>query len=144
MNQEVTILVADDDDGHAGLIRKNLERSGIANEIQRFRDGQEILDFLFCRGEGPHRRKDAAYVLLLDIRMPRVEGTEVLRRIKEDPELRRMPVVVITTTDDPREVENCHGLGCGSYISKPVEYEAFVTVIRQLGLYLSIVQVPRI
>lgn len=144
MNREVTILVADDDDGHAGLIRKNLERSGIANEIQRFRDGQEILDFLFCRGEGPHRREDSAYVLLLDIRMPRVDGTEVLRRIKEDPELRRLPVVMITTTEDPREVENCHGLGCGSYIAKPVEYETFVNAIRQLGLYLSIVQVPRL
>ncbi len=142
MKQEVIILVADDDDGHAGLIRKNLARAGIANEIRRFRDGQEILDFLFRQGPGPVQSPDESYILLLDIRMPRLDGTEVLRRVKADPGLRKIPVIMITTTDDPREVEHCHTLGCNNYITKPVEYEDFVNAIRQLGLFLAVVQVP--
>ncbi|TVQ41075.1 MAG: response regulator [Spirochaetaceae bacterium] len=142
MKHEVTILVAEDDAGHAGLVRKNLTRAGITNEIKHFADGQAIVDFLFCRGDGEHRSPHGAYVLLLDIRMPKLDGTEVLRLIKADPELRKIPVVMITTTDDPREVERCHQLGCSSYITKPVEYEGFVNAIRQLGLYLAVVQIP--
>ena len=142
MNKEVIILIADDDDGHAGLIQKNLARSGVANEILRFRDGREIENFLFFEGQGPHRDPELAYVLLLDIRMPRLDGTKVLQRIKEDSLLRKMPVIMITTTDDPREVAHCHSLGCNSYITKPVEYDDFVHAIRQLGLFLAVVQVP--
>ncbi len=144
MHDEVIILLAEDDEGHAGLIRKNLERAGIANEIIHFKDGQALVDFLFRNGDGPHREPGQAYVALLDIRMPRLDGTDVLKRIKEDSELRKMPAIMITTTDDPREVEHCHALGCSSYIAKPVEYESFVNAIRQLGLYLSVVQVPQI
>ena len=143
MNKEVIILVADDDDGHAGLIQKNLARSGMANQILRFRDGQEIVNFLFFEGEGAHRNPESAYILLLDIRMPKLDGTEVLRRIKENSLLRKMPVIMITTTDDPREVAHCHSLGCNSYITKPVEYDDFVNAIRQLGLFLAVVQVPQ-
>ncbi len=142
--KEVIILIAEDDDGHAGLIRRNLERAGVANEVRRFSDGQEILDFLFLRGEGPVRQSGVAYTLLLDIRMPRVDGVEVLRQVKNDPELKKMPVIMITTTDDPQEVALCHEMGCNSYITKPVEYEAFVHAIRQLGLYLAVVQIPEI
>ena len=143
MNKEVIILVADDDDGHAGLIQKNLARSGVANQILRFRDGQEIVNFLFFEGEGAHRNPELAYILLLDIRMPKLDGTEVLRRIKENSLLRKMPVIMITTTDDPLEVAHCHSLGCNSYITKPVEYGDFVNAIRQLGLFLAVVQVPQ-
>jgi CheY-like chemotaxis protein len=144
MHSDVVILVAEDDEGHAGLIRKNLARAGFVNQVVHFRDGQEILDFLFFQGNGPHREPGAAYVLLLDIRMPKVDGVQVLEKIKADPELRKLPVIMITTTDDPREVENCHDLGCSSYITKPIDYEKFVTAIRQLGLYLAVVQVPKI
>jgi len=142
MNQEVVILIADDDDGHADLIKKNLARAGIVNPVLRFSDGQEISDFLFSRGEGAHRESGKAYILLLDIRMPKMSGTEVLAQIKTHPELRKLPVVMITTTDDPREVENCHALGCSNYITKPVEYDSFVNAVRQLGLFLMVVQVP--
>ena len=144
MNQEVIILIAEDDEGHALLIRKNLSRAGVTNRIIHFKDGQEVVDFLFCRGDGPHRRSGDAYVLLLDIRMPKLDGVEVLEQIKADPELRKIPVVMITTTDDPREVDRCHQLGCSNYITKPVEYEGFVNAIRQLGLFLAVVQVPQI
>lgn len=142
MNREVIILIAEDDDGHAELIKKNLNRAGIVNPIMRFKNGQEVVDFLFRSGTGPARESGKPYVLLLDIRMPKMSGIEVLERIKGDPELRKMPVVMITTTDDPREVERCHDLGCSNYITKPIEYDSFVNSIRQLGLFLLIVQVP--
>lgn len=135
--------MAEDDEGHAGLIQKNLKRAGIVNEIIHFRDGQAILDFLQQKGDGPVRNRDTSYVLLLDIRMPKLSGIEVLEQVKADPELRLLPVTMITTTDDPREVERCHALGCNNYISKPVEYENFVNAMRQLGLFLSVVQIPR-
>jgi CheY-like chemotaxis protein len=144
MHENVVILVAEDDEGHAGLIRKNLARAGIVNTVLVFKDGQEILDFLFRQGNDPRRQSGTAYVLLLDIRMPKVDGVEVLRQVKADPELRKLPVIMITTTDDPREVAHCHALGCGSYITKPVDYDNFVNAIRQLGLFLAVVQVPTI
>ncbi len=144
MNKEVIILVAEDDEGHAELIRKNLARAGVANRIMHFRDGRETVDFLFRRGSGLHRESGEAYVLLLDIRMPKLDGLEVLQQIKADGELCKIPVIMITTTDDPREVEHCHTLGCSSYITKPIEYESFVHAIRQLGLFLAVVKVPRI
>jgi CheY-like chemotaxis protein len=144
MHKEVIILIAEDDEGHADLIRKNLKRAGIANTIIHFKDGQEVIDYLFCKGDGMHRKSGDAYVLLLDIRMPKMDGTEVLEQIKADKELCKIPVVMITTTDDPREVAHCHALGCSNYITKPVEYDTFVNTIRQLGLFLTVVQVPTI
>src|SRR5215831_15016064 len=144
MTREVVILIAEDDDGHARLIEKNLRRVGLHNEIERFSNGQQILDFLFCRGVGRHRSRETPYLLLLDIRMPQVDGVEVLRQVKEDPELRKMPVIMLTTTDDPREVERCHGLGCSTYIVKPVVYEKFAEEINRMGLFISLVQVPQL
>jgi CheY-like chemotaxis protein len=144
MNKEVTILITEDDEGHAVLIRKNLGRAGITNPMLHFRDGQEVLDFLFRRNAPPHREGRAAYLLLLDIRMPKVDGVEVLRQVKMDNELHKLPVIIITTTDDPHEVTRCHELGCNSYITKPVDCEKFITAIRQLGLYLSVIEVPEV
>lgn len=144
MHKNVVILVAEDDEGHAGLIKKNLARAGIVNEVLVFKDGQEILDFLFRRGSGPTRQAGAAYVLLLDIRMPKIDGIEVLQQVKADPELRKLPVIMITTMDDPREVAHCHAIGCSNYITKPIDYDSFVMHIRQLGLFLAVVQVPTI
>ena len=144
MTRDVVILIADDDAGHARLIEKNLNRAGLVNKILRFEDGQQILDFLFRRGGGPARSAEAAYFILLDIRMPKVDGVEVLRQLKADPELRKIPVSMLTTTDDPREVERCHALGCNNYIVKPVDYDKFSDAIRQLGLFVSLVQVPEI
>jgi CheY-like chemotaxis protein len=142
MKKEVVIVIAEDDDGHATLIQKNLKRAGILNEIIRFRNGLEVLDFLFCRGDGLQREPGKAYLLLLDIRMPKVDGIEVLQKVKADSELRKLPVLMVTTTDDPREIEKCHQLGCNSYVTKPIEYEKFMEAIRQLGLFLLVVQVP--
>jgi len=141
--EEVVILIAEDDAGHARLVEKNLRRAGLHNTIQRFDNGQAILDFLFKRGE-IQRCSDTPYLLLLDIRMPQVDGVEVLRQVKQDAELRKIPVIMLTTTDDPREVERCHSIGCSSYIVKPVNYDKFAEAITSLGLYISLVQVPQI
>jgi CheY-like chemotaxis protein len=144
MKKEVVILVAEDDDGHFTLIKKNLVRSGLRNEILRFADGQETLDFLFPSNGTGSRKPHTPYLMLLDIRMPRVDGVEVLARMKQDAELRKMPVIMLTTTDDPREIERCHRLGCSEYIVKPVEYEHFMDAVLKVGLFLSVVEVPQI
>jgi CheY-like chemotaxis protein len=143
----VTILIAEDDDGHAELISDNLLEAGINNPMIRFRNGQEALDFFFDTSPpepsgAPRRTPGHAYLLLLDIRMPRVGGVEVLRQIKADPQLRNMPVIMLTTTDDPREIQNCYALGCSCYVTKPVDYQQFSEMLVRLGLFLLVVQVP--
>lgn len=144
MNEEVIVLIVEDDDGHARLIEKNLRRAGIENEMLRFTDGQQILDFLFRRGEGRKREQHTSYLLLLDIRIPKMDGIEVLRQVKQDEELRKLPVIMLTTMDDPREVGVCHDLGCSNYIVKPVDFDKFAEVLSRLGLFLKIVQVPQL
>jgi CheY-like chemotaxis protein len=140
--RELTILIAEDDEGHARLIERNLRRGGLHNSIERFADGQQVLDYLFSDGTGRHFQQEHPYLLLLDIRMPKVDGIEALERIKVDARLRKVPVIMLTTTDDPREVERCYALGCNNYIVKPVDYEKFCEVIRSVGLFISLVQVP--
>lgn len=144
--KEVTILIAEDDDGHAELIKDNLQEAGVNNPIIRFRNGQEALDFFFAppAGDSPRRENGRAYMMLLDIRMPKVDGVEVLRQIKEDPELKNMPVIMLTTTDDPREIRNCYSLGCSCYVTKPVDYQKFAEMLTRLGLFILVVQVPQL
>lgn len=144
MTSQIVLLIADDDPGHARLVEKNLERAGLSNPIQYFPHGRAVLDFLCRKGTGPHLTPGTSYLLLLDIRMPQVDGVEVLRQIKQDSELKKIPVIILTTTDDPREVERCHQLGCSNYIVKPVDYEKFADAIRKLGLFISLVQVPKL
>jgi len=143
MTREVVILIADDDPGHVRLIQKNLSRGGLLNATRHFEDGQQVVDFFFGKGNTAGKN-DTSYLLLLDIRMPKIDGVEVLRQIKQDPKLRKMPVLMLTTTDDPREVARCHALGCNNYIVKPVDYERFAEAIRSLGLFISLVEVPEI
>ena len=139
-----TILIAEDDDGHAFLIEDNLRRAGITTPFIRFSDGQEILDFLFGRTTDPAFERDRPYLLLLDIRMPKVDGVGVLKQIKAHPELRKLPVIILTTTEDPREVERCYVLGCNNYVQKPVSFDGFAVAITKLGKFLSLLQIPKI
>ncbi len=133
--ETVTILIAEDDEGHAVLIREHLQEAGLAGPILRFRDGQEVLDYF----QGPGR--EGRNLLLLDINMPRVGGVEVLRRLKGDPGTRRTPVIMLTTTDDPREVAVCYDAGCNFYITKPRNFEAFSAALTLLGRFLPMIQV---
>ncbi len=139
-----TILIADDDDGHAFLIEDNLRRGGIDTTFLRFSDGQELLDFLFGHTAKPRFEDGQSYLLLLDIRMPKVDGVTALQKIKEDPKLRSLPVIMLTTTEDPREVDRCHALGCNVYIHKPVSFEQFAEAMAQLGGFFSRVKVPHV
>ena len=142
-NNDVVILMAEDDDGHARLVQERFESVGVTNPMVRFRDGQETWDFLSGSGEqGPESGK--SYLLLLDIRMPGMDGVEVLRRVKQDPRLRSMPVIMLTTTDDPKEIETCYELGCNNYLTKPVEFERFAEVVKRLGLFLMIIRVDKL
>jgi CheY-like chemotaxis protein len=143
VTRELIILMAEDDEGHAFLVQQNLAEAGIANEIIHVLDGQEALDFIRAQGAYANRTRNGPLLLLLDINMPRVDGVEVLRQLKSDPAYAQIPVIMLTTTDDPREVRRCYDLGCSSYVTKPVDYDKFVEAIRRLGLFLSIVKVPR-
>jgi len=136
------VLLADDDDGHATLVQRNLKRAGIVNEVVPVKDRQEALDYVFCEGAYAGRVQKGPLLLLLDIKMPRVDGVEALRRIKANERTVKIPVIMLTTTDDPREVERCYQLGCSVYVTKPVGYEEFIEAIKRLGLFLAIVKVP--
>jgi CheY-like chemotaxis protein len=136
------ILLAEDDEGHALLVQRNLTRSGLANRVIHAADGQEALDYVFRQAKFADREHGAPLLLVLDINMPRVDGVEVLSRIKSNEATAKLPVIMLTTTDDPREIERCYQLGCSVYITKPVAYEAFVEAVKRLGLLLQIVQVP--
>lgn len=139
----IPILLAEDDDGHAELIERNFRRAGLLNSIVRVVDGQDALDRVL--GAGPYQKHGPlkTFLLILDINMPRVDGIEVLKQLKSNPETAATPIIMLTTTDDPREVQRCYELGCSVYITKPVAYEAFVDAIRRLGLFLQVVTVAQ-
>ncbi len=141
--QSVTILLVDDDDGHRLLIRESLKREGIINDVVEMSDGQQALDYLTRRGH--YREPNAAVrpgLILLDIKMPKVDGYAVLERVKADPQLRTIPVIMLTSTDDQAEVNRCYALGANTYVVKPIRYEEFQERIKALGLFLDIVRVP--
>jgi CheY-like chemotaxis protein len=138
--QTVNIVMIEDDEGHARLIEKNIRRAGIQNDIRHFADGTTALDYLFNDADGPALNGPA--MVLLDLNLPDMSGTSILEKIKSDERLRRTPVVVLTTTDDKVEIQRCYDLGCNVYITKPVNYDSFADAIRQLGLFLAVIQVP--
>ena len=135
--RSVTIVMIEDDEGHARLIEKNIRRAGICNDIVSFRNGRTALDWLLQggldRGTG---------LVMLDLNLPDMSGIDILARIKSDEHLRRLPVVVLTTTDDQREIRRCYDLGCNVYVTKPVDYETFAAAIRKLGLFLEVIELP--
>lgn len=141
---QVTILIAEDDDGHADLIIELLREVGLRNPIVRFRDGQEVLNYLRDENGRTKMEDGRRYLLLLDIRMPRVNGVEVLQHMKAHADWKEIPVIMLTTTDDPREIQQCYRLGCNCYVTKPVEFGKFSAVLRQLGMFMLIMQLPRV
>ena len=140
MSEAVKIVMVEDDLGHAKLIEKNIRRANIANDIAHFADGGSALEYLFSEAV----KQNGPLLVLLDLNLPDMQGTEILAQLKADERLRRAPVVVLTTTDDKVEIQRCYDLGCNVYITKPVEYESFADAIRQLGLFLSVMQAPDI
>lgn len=140
--REVTIVMIEDDEGHARLIEKNVRRAGVHNEIVPFTDGTAALEFILGKDMSGTVSADRYLLILLDLNLPDMSGTEILQHIKENPFTKRLPVVILTTTDDAREIQRCYDLGANVYITKPVDYEGFANAIRQLGLFFSVIEVP--
>lgn len=138
----VTIVMVEDDEGHARLIEKNIRRAGVNNEIMPFTDGTSALAFLLGADGTGAVNAGKQLLVLLDLNLPDMTGVDILGRIKGNEHLKRSPVVVLTTTDDAREIERCYDLGANVYITKPVNYESFANAIRQLGLFFSVIQIP--
>ena len=142
MSTPVTIIMIEDDEGHARLIERNIRRSGVNNDIMSFTNGTDASHYLFgVDGSGLHHHGEAL-LILLDLNLPDMGGIEILQRVKENIHLKSTPVVVLTTTDDSQEIRRCYELGCNVYVTKPVNYESFANAIRQLGLFFSVIQVP--
>lgn len=142
MNKDVQILIAEDNEGHFSLIKKNLRRTGLQNKLVHFVDGQETLDFLFRESKGSEKTFVQKHVLFLDIRMPKVDGIEVLKKIKNTPGLKKLPVIMLTTSSSSSDIDLCYDLGCSIYIIKPIEYENFSDALRKVGFFLSIIEAP--
>ncbi|WP_426434014.1 response regulator [Bradyrhizobium genosp. P] len=142
MSDPVTIIMIEDDEGHARLIERNIRRSGVNNEIVPFTNGTEAVNYLFGTNGTGSAREGQALLILLDLNLPDMTGIDILKRVKENKYLKATPVVVLTTTDDSHEIKRCYELGCNVYITKPVNYESFANAIRQLGLFFSVIQVP--
>lgn len=141
-DQAVTILLIEDDPGHARLIERNLRRAHITNEIVMLSDGQQAVDYLFKERSYAEASHAMPLLMLLDLNLPGLDGYQVLTRLKADAHTRHIPVIILTTTDEPQEIKRCYALGCNVYLTKPVEYGEFAEAIRRLGLFLSIVQIP--
>lgn len=139
--KELDILIAEDDEGHADLIVEGLVDSGVKNNLITFNNGEQVWNFLSNPNSRNGRDKNKNYLLLLDINMPVMDGIEVLTRIKSDAELKDIPIIMLTTTDDPREVEACYKIGCNIYITKPVDFYKFTEILKRLGLFLQVVKI---
>ena len=134
--EEVEILLAEDNPADAEMTMRALRRNNLANKVRWVKDGEEALEFMFRTGA--YADRDPAQVpklVMLDIKMPKVDGIEVLRRLKENPETRAIPVVVMTSSNEERDVFESYRLGVNSYIVKPVQFDAFLETVAKIGMY---------
>jgi DNA-binding response OmpR family regulator len=138
----VSIIMIEDDEGHARLIEKNIRRAGVNNEIIPFTNGTDAVKYLLGADGSGSVSAGRHLLILLDLTLPDMAGIDVLEKLKSNSHTKRSPVVVLTTTDDSREIQRCYDLGANVYITKPVNYEGFANAIRQLGLFFSVMQVP--
>jgi CheY-like chemotaxis protein len=142
VSEPVTILIAEDDEGHATLIQRNLQRASVPAAAVRVRDGQELLDYMYRRGPWQARDEHEALLILLDLNMPRLGGLEVLERLKRDGAMAHIPVFVLTTTDNPSELDRCYARGAGACIVKPVDYGSFRDMMQRLAEFLVMARLP--
>jgi CheY-like chemotaxis protein len=142
MSDRLNVLMAEDDEGHALLVRRNLKRAGLQTEPVHLRDGQELLDYVYHRATWAGRAPLRSLAMIVDLKMPRLGGTEVLEQLKRDEELRRIPVFVLTTTDSPAELDRCYSLGAAACLVKPVDYGAFSDMVQRLAEFLMSARLP--
>ena len=138
----VSIVMIEDDEGHARLIERNIRRAGVNNEIMSFRNGTDGLTYLLGADGSGDESSNRSMLILLDLNLPDMTGVDILVKVKANVHTKRSPVIILTTTDDEREIKRCYDLGANVYITKPVNYESFANAIQQLGLFLSVMQVP--
>ena len=141
--QTVTILLVEDDDGHARLLEKNLRRGGLINQLVRVADGQEAVDYV--SRAAPYddvSRYPFPSVVLLDVRMPRLDGFEVLAHLKSDPQLMKIPVIMLTSTDNQTEINRAYEMGANGYVVKPVGMESFIDRVVKLGMFIEVIELP--
>jgi two-component system response regulator len=131
----VEILLVEDNPGHAEMTVRTLRKHNITNQIQIAKDGAEAIALLFSDGNG---HSNAPKIILLDLNLPKIDGIEVLRRIKEDPRTKTVPVVVLTSSHEENDLRQCYALGVNSYIVKPVDFQQFSEAIRLVGLYWAL------
>jgi two-component system, response regulator len=145
MTQEIDILLVEDNDSDAEMTMRALKKGHMASQLLHVRDGDEALDFLFGEGQYAERRLvQTPKVILLDIKMPKVNGKEVLRKIKADPRTNKIPVVILSSSQEDPEIQECYNMGVNGYVVKPVESDEFFKAISNLGLYWMIVNEPPI
>jgi CheY-like chemotaxis protein len=136
------ILMVEDDSNDVDMTLTALEDYNLANEVMVTRDGAEALDYLYCRGKYESRAGDNPAVLLLDLKLPKVDGLEVLRQIKSDDNLKMIPVVVLTSSHEEKDMVASYQLGVNAYVVKPVDFHEFVNAIKELGVFWAVINVP--
>jgi two-component system, response regulator len=136
--EAIEILLVEDSDADAELVLRALRKGGVVNKVMRLRDGVEAMDFLFREGAFDQRSGGQPRLVLLDLKMPRLGGIDVLRRLKADERTRMIPVVVLTSSAEEQDVAESYRLGVNSYLVKPVEFTAFTSVITKAGLYWAV------
>jgi CheY-like chemotaxis protein len=141
---DVEILFAEDSTDDAMLTIRALKKSGFANRVHHVKDGAEALDFMYCEGLYAQRNiKETPKLILLDLKMPKMSGLEVLKKLKSDPVFKTIPVVILTSSKEDPDIQKCYDLGANSYITKPVESDNFFNVIKEIGLYWMVLsQLP--
>jgi CheY-like chemotaxis protein len=136
------ILIVEDDPKDVELTLTALEEYNLANEVIVARDGAQALDYLYCRGEYQARSTDNPAVMLLDLKLPKVDGLEVLKQIKSDPRLNMIPVVVLTSSKEEKDMVASYRLGVNAYVVKPVDFHEFVNAIKELGVFWAVINEP--
>ncbi len=143
MNEEIEILLVEDNMSDAELTIRALKKNNLVNKLVHLKDGAEALDFIFGEGAYAGRRlENSPKAILLDLKMPKMNGIDVLKKIKSDERTRKIPIVVLTSSKEDPDIAACYELGVNSYVVKPVEFEEFVKVVSELGLYWMILNQP--
>ncbi len=143
MAHEIEILLVEDNMNDAEMTIRALKKNNIANKLVHLKDGEEAIDFIFAQGMYADRDiENVPKVILLDLKMPKVNGIEVLEKVKSDERTRKIPIVVLTSSSEDPDIQKCYSLGVNSYVVKPVKFGAFVQAVSELGMYWMLLNKP--